>query len=149
MCRKGRKIDVDIVLLTFNLNKLNSGNGDLAVEIWFDGTKIFDQSLIAQERQIKHEYDDTGGKHELQIVLKDKTLTIDHEDVESHPMVEISDVCFDGVKIDNLMYQLAKYHHNEVTMDTHKFFGRMGCEGIVTLNWYSPYYKWILEQTHP
>jgi hypothetical protein len=140
---------VDVVLLTLDLKKLNAGNGDIAVEIWFDEIKIFDQYLIAQERQIKHEYDDTSGKHKLQILLKDKTLTVDHEDVELHPMVEISNVSLDGVNIDNLMHQLATYTHSEGSEQTHKFFGRMGCEGTVALKWHSPYYQWILEQTHP
>jgi len=149
VCKKSRKINVDVVLLTLDLKKLNAGNGDIAVEIWLDAIKIFDQYLIAQERQIKHEYDDTSGKHELQIVLKDKTLTVDHEDVELHPMVEVSNICLDGVKIDNLMYQLATYNHSKDLRQNHKFFGRMGCEGTVSLQWLSPYYQWILEQTHP
>ena len=63
-------------------------------------------------------------------------------------MLSIRNIAFDGINIDKLVHTLATYQHDfngtqDPTID--KFYGAMGCNGSITLEFTTPFYLWLLE----
>lgn len=108
---------------------------------------------------------DPNGAHDLAITLPDEDSThqlifelsgktIDHTRINSDGeiiqdlTVSISDLAFDDIKLGHVMTQHARYQHDfngtKNPVDE-KFFGTMGCNGTVTLEFTTPIYLWLLE----
>ena len=63
-------------------------------------------------------------------------------------MIEISDVAIDGIELGIVFQNLSRYTHDfNGTADkiTEQFFGIMGCNGNIELEFDSPVYQWLLE----
>lgn len=119
--------------------------------------KLNQQSLFygVLDKAIKISYDlddNDPGQHVLSIVMSGKTA----EDTKigadgsilQDAVVTLSDVHFDEINIDKLLYQHARYQHDfngsgSVVQD--QFYGTMGCNGTVTFEFSSPVYVWLLE----
>lgn len=113
---------------------------------------LLENSLDRLPSIFNHEFSDSDGEHELKFVLSGKT--IDHTQLDENNniikdvLINISDLQFDGINIDKLVWQHAEYAHNfnQTGPDvTEKFFGNMGCNGTVSLKFSSPIYIWLLE----
>jgi hypothetical protein len=124
----------------------------LGLEIWLDQQKIFDQDHVTDTIQFEHELSDDDCQHQLQFVIKNKLL--EHTKIsESGHILEdarliISQVRFDSVLLGYTFNKLAVYSHdfNGTGVVIHdKFFGELGCNGTVTLNFTTPMYLWLLE----
>ena len=55
---------------------------------------------------------------------------------------------FDDIEIDQIVSELAEYHHNfngtqPAIVD--QFYGEMGCNGTLRLEFTTPIYLWLLE----
>ena len=125
----------------------------LGLEIWLDQHKFFDQDHIDQPCQVEHEISDDDGDHELRFVLKNKQS--DHTKVDadgnivSDARVTVSDIEFDDINCQYLTTTLSQYQHDfngtgEPT--TESFYGEMGCNGTVRLEFTTPIYLWLLEK---
>ena len=96
--------------------------------------------------------DDEGGEHELQFVMSGKThqhTKIDEQgNILSDVLLELRDIVIDGIDISNMFYSHARYTHDfngtqpQTTTTTH---GSLGCNGVVSLKFSSPFYLWLLE----
>ena len=134
--------------------KLSSSNPltNMASETWLDDIKIFDGSL-AEPRYIEYRFDDgIEGDHELKFILKNKsdidTKIDDAGNILEDSLLNIENLTFDGIELGQIFYQLAEYHHNNnghSDLVTEKFFGSMGCNGVVSLKFTTPVYLWLLE----
>lgn len=139
--------------VNFTCNLVNkSDTSDLAIELWLDNVKFFDNSVPPGEHPVRCEFEDSEEEHVLQFVLKNKT--VDHTQVSengeilSDALIEINNICFDDINIDQIVYQTAKYIHNQNnTAETieDSFFGPMGCNGTVKFEFTGPFYVWLLE----
>ena len=124
----------------------------MGMEVWIDQQLIFDQDHIQHSHSVEHEISDDDGEHELRFVLKNKPW--DHTKVDADGNI-ISDACvsvkcitFDGIDCDYLTTVLAEYQHDfNGTGEpvTEKFYGELGCNGTVTLQFSTPVYLWLLE----
>ena len=133
---------------------VESSNFDvpLGVHILFDQEIIHKTSSVTRKIEIQHSFSEDDSKHELAIELFGKN--IEHTKVDEQGKI-VSDVLLtvDGVKIDDieinqLFQELATYTHNfNGTQDCvqEKFFGVMGCNGVVKLEFATPVYLWLLE----
>ena len=83
-----------------------------------------------------------------------KNKTIDHTTVNesgeiiSDALIEIDNILFDQVDIDQLFYEHCIYTHNYNGSgpDTkEKFYGNLGCNGTVEFRFSTPFYMWLLE----
>jgi hypothetical protein len=124
----------------------------IGLEIWLDDKQIYNTEHIAEPVNFTHDFDDVDGDHRLRFVMKNKTgdhTTIDSEgNILSDCRICISDLSFDEIKLGQLFLELAVYEHNfNGTSDTilDQFFGEMGCNGTVTLEFTTPIYLWLLE----
>jgi hypothetical protein len=124
----------------------------LGFEAWVDDQKFFDTEHMLAQQQIVVEIADDDGEHELRFVLKNKTL--DHTQIdESGNIVAdanliVTDLAFDEIKLGHIITEQSTYTHDfngtgQLTQD--KFYGEMGCNGIVSLKFSTPMYLWLLE----
>jgi len=63
-------------------------------------------------------------------------------------VVEIVDISFDDVELGQIFYDKTFYYHDlNGTKDPveDRFFGTMGCNGKVRLDFSSPVFIWLLE----
>lgn len=123
---------------------------------------VFRASLNGQEiwsgdpsvsQEITHEFPDTDDtQYLLEFHLDGKrpehTKINDQGDILEDLLITIKDVSLDGIDIQQLVYEHAEYHHDfngtrEPIND--QFFGVMGCNGTIKLEFTTPIYMWLLE----
>lgn len=139
------KLSLDVV------NPSQSHN--IGIELYFDETKFFDQIISPGTHHIIYEFDEDEQEHCLKVTMKGKL----HEDTKidrngniiEDAVIDIKNISFDDIEIDQLIYDLSQYIHDgngtESTKSVHKFYGHMGCNGYVELKFSCPIYLWLLE----
>ena len=124
----------------------------LGMEIWLDNQQIFHSNHVTSLIVFDHEILDTDGEHQLKFVMKNKTQ--DHTKVDqsgaivSDARLIIKDFAFDEIKLGYMFTELATYTHNfngTGAMIDNKFYGELGCNGTVTLEFSTPISLWLLE----
>ena len=137
----------------FSCNIQNSNNvSDIGIEVWLDEQKLFDQKISTGSHHVAFAFNEDEADHCLKFVMKNKThdhtvLGSDGE-IESDAIININNIMFDSINIDQIFSEQATYIHNHNGTSEEiktKFFGSMGCNGIVTLNFSTPFYMWLLE----
>lgn len=131
----------------------SNSSAALNLQIKVDESVVFD-GTVTEPVQITPDIDDDEGTHVLTISLSGKTsadTTIDSTgNIIEDAVIKCSNFTIDNVNIDLLISELATYTHNfngsaEETVS--KFYGIMGCNGIVRLEFTTPIYLWLLENT--
>jgi len=131
---------------------INNPAASLGFEAWVDDTKFIDIDHVTAQQLISMEIPDVDADHELRFVLKNKTdkhTQIDENNkIISDSTLTITDLSFDEIKLGYILTELAVYTHDfngtaEEIQD--KFYGEMGCNGTVSLNFSTPVYLWLLE----
>lgn len=124
----------------------------IGLEIWLDDIQIYNTEHVVDPVNFVHELADTEGNHQLQFVMKNKTEThtiVDKEgNILSDCCICVSDISFDEIQLGQIFVDRAVYEHNfNGTADAvqDKFYGEMGCNGTVTLEFTTPIYLWFLE----
>jgi hypothetical protein len=124
----------------------------IGLEIWIDGNQIYDSEHVADPIAFAHEVDCADGDHLLRFVMKNKTsahTTIDSTGaITKDSCICIENLSFDEIKLGQIFIENAVYQHNfNGNGDTIKdgFYGRMGCNGTVSLSFVTPIYIWLLE----
>jgi len=139
------------ISISFELNTSDS-QAELGFEAWVDDEKFVDIAHVPGQQLIKIDIDDTDGEHTLELILKNKKTTdtkIDDDgNIISDATLTISDLAFDEIKLGHMVTKLATYIHNfngtkELTQE--QFYGEMGCNGTVSLEFTTPIYLWLLE----
>lgn len=122
------------------------------MEVWLDNQKLFDQFIGTGSHHVAFEFEEDESDHSLKFIMKNKNL--DHTvlspdgEIESDAIIGISDIMFDAINIDQIFSEQATYTHNHNGTSKEiqtKFYGIMGCNGIVELNFTTPFYIWLLE----
>jgi hypothetical protein len=124
----------------------------LGLEIWLDDQQIFNQDWVTESQMVSYEFSALDAEHELRFVMKNKT--VDHTKIDESGIIVkdacliISDLAFDEITLGNIVTEQAVYTHDfngngKPTQD--KFFGEMGCNGVVSLKFTTPLYLWLLE----
>jgi hypothetical protein len=88
----------------------------------------------------------------LEFVLSGKTSEhtriTEQGEIVSDVTVQIKDIAFDDIVIDQIFSELAEYHHDfngTQSAVIERFYGTMGCNGTVRLQFTTPIYIWLLE----
>lgn len=96
--------------------------------------------------------EDTEADHALTFELSGKTQ--DHTKIDQSGgiiedvTVSIENLAFDEIALGHIVVEQAIYTHDHNGSDTvadHKFYGVMGCNGTVRLEFSTPIYLWLLE----
>jgi hypothetical protein len=124
----------------------------LGIEIWLDDRQILNQEHVVELIEFKHELPDDDSEHELQFVMKNKTIEhtkIDEQgNIVSDAQLTISNLAFDEIELKQIFIDRAVYTHNFNGTQTEiqdKFYSEMGCNGTVSLKFTTPIYLWLLE----
>ena len=139
------------ITITFELSPSND-QAELGFEAWVDDEKFVDIAHVQGPQLIKIDMSDTDGDHELRLILKNKkaehTKIDDNGAIVSDATLTISGLAFDEIKLGHMVTELATYAHDfngtkELVQD--QFYGEMGCNGVVGLQFTTPVYLWLLE----
>jgi len=124
----------------------------LGLEIWIDQKKHVDLNQISQQIDIQYDVPDISGLHQLEFVLKNKTPTHTQIDTDgkiiNDSLLVISDVMIDEFEFDQKLCEDAVYtHDSNGTQEPvqNKFYGAMGCNGTVTMQFSTPIYEWLTQ----
>ena len=140
------------VSITFNLSTTDA-MAELGFEAWIDQRKFLDLDHVKETQPVTVELDDQDdAEHELRLVLKNKTAEHTQVDEQGNIITDarllITDVAFDEIRLGHMFFEQAVYTHDfngtgKATED--KFYGELGCNGIVSLKFATPMYLWLLE----
>ncbi len=135
--------------LSFDLQATAPG---CLVSVFLDSQIISTVGVDQQTTTVMHEFDDVDGQHLLEITLVGKTAEHtkldDSGNIIEDLLVNVSNICVEEINVDALVWDLAQYHHDQngtSFMSINKFYGTMGCNGIVKLEFTTPIYIWMLE----
>jgi hypothetical protein len=124
----------------------------VGVEIRVDNLPALTCDHVNQPIDFVYEVDDNDQEHVWEIELKNKqsehTIIDSDGSIIQDVLLQIKNMAIDGIELGNLVSQAAEYHHNcNGTADAYvdKFYGHMGCNGVIRLKFTSPVYIWLLE----
>ncbi len=133
--------------------KISANESLLDLRAVLDGKVVWQGRPGPDVQDITVELDDAEDRsHVLEFVLSGKTqehtLVNDTGDITSDVTIHIRDIAFDDIAIDQIFSELAEYHHDfngtqSAVVD--RFYGEMGCNGTVRLQFTTPIYLWLLE----
>jgi hypothetical protein len=139
------------VTITFKIDTTDA-SALLGFEAWIDNHKFFESDHVSALEQISTQLPDDSANHELRLVMKNKT--VDHTKIDeagniiSDARLVITDLAFDEILLGHVVTEQAVYAHDlngSGTMSDHKFYGEIGCNGVVSLKFATPMYLWLLE----
>lgn len=134
--------------LSFDVEHPGSG---LIIKICMDGHEVW-QCDRAFSGPITVVVPADEGSHQLEISMSgkrpDHTQIDSQQNIISDVMISLKNIRIDNVNIDQIVSNLAVYEHdcNGTRLPMRdRFFGHMGCNGRVMLDFQSPIYIWLLE----
>lgn len=127
--------------------------GHIGLQIRLDNQVIFDSKEALENHLFEHEFADAAdASHVLEIEMMGKLpsdTTINSKgEILSDRAITIENIAFDEIALGQLVTNLSTYTHDfNGSRDTiqDQFFGSMGCNGIVRIEFSSPVYLWMLE----
>jgi len=124
----------------------------LGFEAWLDDKKFHDTDHVVGRQQILIEIPDDDAEHELRLIMKNKTTEHTRIDeagnITADAKLTVIDIAFDEIPLGHMFTEQATYEHDfnstgQPVQD--KFYGEMGCNGVVRLKFKTPIYLWLLE----
>ena len=133
--------------------KISATAALLNLEVLLDSKVQWQGCPGTDVQEITVEFEDTDDQsHVLEFVLSGKTT--DHTqiteqgEITSDVTIQIQHIAFDDILIDQIFSELAEYHHDfngTKSATVERFYGEMGCNGTVRLEFTTPIYLWLLE----
>ena len=126
---------------------------DLCLEIKLNNQTKFNQILSTKAELIKIKIEDVPDYiNVLEIIMTGKqsehTVIDNNGSIIKDRLINISNFSFDEIEIEQLFFDRAIYVHDfngTAEKIQGRFFGSMGCNGTVYLEFTSPVYLWLLE----
>lgn len=124
----------------------------LSFEAWIDEHKFFETDHVSDSQEISVNLNDDEAEHILRLIMKNKqpSHTKINEDgaIIQDARLIIENVAFDEIQLGQMFMEQALYEHDfngTGMLIQDKFFGEMGCNGTISLKFYTPVYLWLLE----
>ena len=124
----------------------------LGFEAWIDDELVADIDHVTGPQHITLTVSDDDSQHSLRFCLKNKTTehtTIDESGaIVRDSLLTLKNICFDDIRLGQVFTDVAVYTHDcngTAPMSQNKFYGNMGCNGTVELQFTTPIYLWLLE----
>lgn len=137
--------------ITFNVRPSSKARA-LGLEVLLDNDIVYNNQAVDADELISVKIPDDQARHSLKIVLKNKTAEHTVLDAQGaivqDSTILVENIQFDGIDIGHNILALAIYTHDcngSDHMKQHKFYGEMGCNGTVELEFSTPIYHWFLE----
>lgn len=130
----------------------SNAQSPVGVRILLDNCEIFSQAAVTESIDFVYNLEEDEAEHELAFEMFGKTakhtVIDDAGNILQDAMLKISAISLDDIDIDQLVYDKSVYGHDfNGTQDPieDKFYGNMGCNGTVRLQFSTPVYIWLLE----
>lgn len=145
---------MDVATISFDLDTTDP-DAALGFEFWVDQQLVADISHVKESQHFQYSFEDSADQslHKMKLVLKNKTW--DHTKIDDQgnilkdAQLKITQIKFDDIELGQIFSELAQYHHqnNDPNGNTvvDKFYTYMGCNGVVSLDFSTPIYLWLLE----
>jgi len=142
---------MDLIPISFTVRN-SDPTIPLGLEVWVGDQQLYNSDHVFDLETVTVTITDDEAEHELRLVLKHKQL--DHTKIDDQGNILkdayliFDNFLFDEVDCDILVHELSRYHHDfNGTSDpvTEAFYGAMGCNGAVKLQFTTPLYLWLLE----
>lgn len=127
----------------------------MGFELWLDGEILVDRPDLQQPEKIYIDsINDTtqSQTHVLEFVFKNKlpshTIVNESGEFVQDPVITVKNFEIDGIECDNVLHQIAQYHHDyngSAEPTVQPFYGVMGCNGRVQVEFSTPIFVWLLE----
>lgn len=127
---------------------------DLCLVLRHNGQEFFNQVLTEEFQEIAYEFDNSEAQHILEFEMRGKLA--EHTEIDEQGniladrVIELRDFTMDGIDMGYDFLNLLDYRHSfngNQEVESHKFFGDMGCNGVAVLRFTTPIYLWILEHS--
>ena len=126
----------------------------LGAEVWLDQQIVFDTESLTAAESVRCDIDDeVEAEHVLKIVLKNKlpehTVIDAEQNIVSDSLLLLTNFELEGIEIDQLVFDQAEYFHDfngSGPATTDKVYNSMGCNGTLSLKFYTPLYLWLLDK---
>ncbi len=133
--------------------KISATDALLDLAVVLDGQSQWQGRPGTDVQEISVEFEDADDQtHVLEFILSGKipehTRITDQGEITSDVTIQIRDISFDDIAIDQIFSELAEYHHNfngSQPAIVDRFYGEIGCNGTVRLEFTTPIYLWLLE----
>ena len=133
--------------------KISATDALLDLAVVLDGQSQWQGRPGTDVQEISVEFEDADDQtHVLEFILSgktsDHTRITEQGEIVSDVTVQIRDIAFDDIVIDQIFSELAEYHHDfngTQSAVIERFYGKMGCNGTVRLEFTTPIYLWLLE----
>jgi len=125
---------------------------DLGFEILYNDKLLLNTEHVKSRTPIAFTLRAEPGEQQLRFVLKNKTAdhtTIDDSgEIVKDAFLTISNFSINDIELGDIFRLQCRYHHDfngsQEPVDV-PFYGDLGCNGEVVLQFRSPVYYWILE----
>jgi hypothetical protein len=140
---------MDKIRVNFNAK---SSSPDLVLTVKLNSETQFFSSLNDEFKEIEFFMQEIDGDYLLEFELSGKTLdhTVidDTGEILNDHTIEIENLTIDDIELGQVFLDNSMYCHDfngtkEPVED--KFFGTMGCNGVVKFKFSCPFYMWLLE----
>ena len=142
---------MNTIPLEFDIGTTNA-DAALGVRVHIDGTVVYDSPHVTTMYHFSHNISDEDGEHELSIEFYGKkeehTVVNEAGEITQDALLTVNNVQIDSIDLDQVAQKLFEYHHDfngsqAATVD--RFYGSMGCNGQLKLQFTTPIYLWLLE----
>ena len=142
---------MDKITVSFDLTS-SDYDAALGFEVLLDDVLLLSIDHVTEPMPVSLEILDDEAEHEFKFVMKNKTpehtVVDDNGNITVDAMLSIANVTFDEIKLGHMLVEQSVYHHSingsQAPVED-KFFGDMGCNGYVSLQFTTPIYLWLLE----
>lgn len=124
----------------------------LAFEAWLDTHCFYSTKHLADQPWVEVQLPNDEQAHQIRFILKNKLPThtvVDNQgNIISDVCINITDISFDDIKLNYNILQKLRYQHNfnNTQPDIEdNFYGSMGCNGTVFIDFNTPVSIWLLE----
>jgi len=125
----------------------------VGLEIWLNAELIYNSEHVSDPVDFEYQLNDDKEYRELRFVMKNKTQDHTHVDADGNITkdccISIENLAFDGVDDWQwLFWDQAVYEHDfngTQSVTKSKFYGMMGCNGVVSVKFFTPIYLWLIE----
>ena len=118
----------------------------------FNSTRIYQNSHVTTSELVEYDIDDDyQGENVIQWVMSGKTdehtIINDSGNILKDALLVIDQISLDDIYTTTMVESTAIYNH---TSNGHgpsiddKFYGLMGCNGVLTFKFTTPFYVWML-----
>jgi len=131
----------------------SSDCSDIQLEIYLNNKKIFESTAQQQTQQVLCSIDEDPADHELTLIMSGKnqshTVVNDNGEIISDIYFTINRLEFEDLDMREV-FCLGKqcYWHNfnsDQPEFLDEFYGVMGCNGTVKINFTTPIYLWLAD----